>query len=619
MITQNAVIRLETNGSFRTFQFPGLAVLFMAFLSACGMRNDDNTAADAAPTTQAVTSDEGSVVATDGVRDHGLILPYGFEATVVFEGTSESRELYIRDDGDMFVSLSGLGEGPHILGLRDEDGDHVIDTVTRFFDVTTPESQLAPRVHIEYHNGYLYAVTNEQLVRMPLPNGTLSPTGEVEIVVENIPYQSGHRARTLSIDPDGWVYVNIGSPSNVCQEKTKTKGSPGIDPCPQLEAHAGIWRWRGDVFGQSREDGEHYAEGLRNTIAQTWDEVYDGLHVAQMGRDRLDSLWPEMFNAQQNADLPAEEFFRVEKGQKFGWPYCYYDPFKKKKVLAPEYGGDGEIVGRCSQYEKPLVAFPAHYSPSSIAFYHADQFPKRYRSGAFVALKGSWNRAPLPQDGYIVAFIPFTDGVPAGEWEVFADGFKGFDILYERGNAVYRPQSVAVHPDGSIYILDNNKGRIWRVSYHGEKARRPVKVTNEPTSDRQLIVESSLGEGAQLYTQYCASCHQPGGGGVPGEFPPLSGVNWVAGDKGRLIRAVLHGMQGPININGELYDEIMPAHDFLDDEELAVLLTYLRKMFGSGDPVHESEVLLVRNADQRDAPWEATELETMTGIPGLRH
>ena len=71
MITQYGVIRLETNGSFRTFQVPGLAVLFMALLSACGMRNDDNTAADAAPTTQAVTSDEGSVVATDGVRDHG--------------------------------------------------------------------------------------------------------------------------------------------------------------------------------------------------------------------------------------------------------------------------------------------------------------------------------------------------------------------------------------------------------------------------------------------------------------------------------------------------------------------------------------------------------------------
>ncbi len=106
---------------------------------------------------------------------------------------------------------------------------------------------------------------------------------------------------------------------------------------------------------------------------------------------------------------------------------------------------------------------------------------------------------------------------------------------------------------------------------------------------------------------------------MPGEFPPLSHVNWVAGDKGRLIRAVLHGMQGPIDINGELYDEIMPAHDFLDDEELAALLTYLRKMYGSGDPVHESEVLLVRNADQRDTPWEATELERLTGIPGLSH
>jgi len=542
-----------------------------------------------------------------------LLLPAGFEAQVVFEGTGESRELDIREDGDLFVSLTGLRDDKQILGLSDEDGDFVIDTVERFYHITTPAERTPPHVHIEYFDEYLYAVENEQLVRMHLPPGRLTPAGEIEVIVDRIPYQAGHRGRTLSIDPEGWVYVNIGAPSNICQETPKTMGSPGLDPCPQLEQHAGIWRWRGDVLNQTREDGEQYAGGIRNAIAQTWSDVYDGLYVGQMGRDRLDSLWPEYYTSEQNAELPAEEFFRVEKGMNFGWPYCYYDQFQKKKLLTPEYGGDGEKIGRCADYDGPLVAFPGHYSPSSIAFYQAKQFPEAYRGGAFVTLKGSWNRAPMPQDGFIVAFVPFEGGAPTGGWEVFADGFKGFATLYERGNAVYRPQSVAVHPDGSLYVLDNLKGRIWRVTYTGEISDSPRFTQAE--SDRELIITTSQGRGAEIYTQYCATCHQVQGGGVPGEFPPLMNSEWAKGDKGRLIRTVLHGMQGPIEIAGKQYNEVMPGHAFLEDKDIAALLTFIRNSFSnSAGPVHEAEVRLVRNGDARDTPWDAAELEPRTGL-----
>jgi glucose/arabinose dehydrogenase len=547
-----------------------------------------------------------------------LRLPPGFEAQVVFKGAGESRELYIREDGDLFVSLSGLRDDKHILGLRDEDGDFAIDTVERFYHLTTPEAQRLPQVHIEYFDDYLYAVENEQLVRMQLPPGQLTPSRKTEIIVERIPYQRGHRGRTLSIDSEGWVYVNIGAPSNVCQETPRTTGSPGLDPCPQLKHHAGIWRWRADVLNQTREDGKQFAGGIRNAIAQTWDAVYDGLYIGQMGRDRLDSLWPEHFDSEQNAELPAEEFFRVEKGQNFGWPYCYYDQFQKKKVLAPEYGGDGKRVGRCADYAGPQVAFPGHYSPSSIAFYHAGQFPAHYRGGAFVALKGSWNRAPMPQDGYIVAYLPFEDGSPTGNWEVFADGFKGFATLYERGNAKYRPQSIAVHPDGSLYILDNIQGRIWRVTYTGTDLETPA--LEQPENDRDLMIAASQGKGADIYMQYCATCHQGQGGGVPGEFPPLTSSEWAMGDKGRLIRAVLHGVQGPIEIDGEQYDEVMPGHAFLEDEDLAALLTFIRNSFDNvADPVHESEVRLVRISDTRETPWQAEELRIRTGLTPALH
>lgn len=576
----------------------GTATIWIAALSmaACNSHNEETTA-NAPPSTEAPAE---------------LMLPPGFHADVIFEGIGEARELYIREDGDLFISLAGIRDGNHILGLRDENGDYSIDTVLPFHAIVTPEHQRSPQVHIEYKDGFLYAVDNEDIVRMPLPVGALAPTGPVETVVRGIPYQASHRARTLSIDSDGWLYVNIGAPSNACQTESKTTGSPGLEPCPELEAHAGIWRWRSDVLNQTRKDGERFATGIRNAIAQTWDVVYGGLYVAQMGRDRLDSLWPGMFTSEQNAELPAEEFFRVEDGQNFGWPYCYYDPFSKLKVLAPEYGGDGTTIGRCADFEDPLVAFPAHYSPSSIAFYHAKQFPQAYRGGAFVALKGSWNRAPLPQDGYIVAFVPFTDGSPTGDWETFADGFTGFETLYERGNAVYRPQSVAVHPDGSLYILDNNAGRIWRVTWTGDTAPIHVPIRD---NDRELIVQSSQDEGGKLYLQYCSSCHQPSGGGVPGQFPPLAGADWVTGDKGRLIRIVLHGMEGMIERGGEQYSEIMPAHAFLDEEQLAQLLTYIRSAFGNeADPVHESEVVLIKSFGDRTERWTASELETMTGL-----
>ncbi|HEX6259625.1 MAG TPA: PQQ-dependent sugar dehydrogenase [Woeseiaceae bacterium] len=540
-------------------------------------------------------------------------LPPGFESQVVFEGTGEARELFIREDGDLFVSLADLRDDFQILGLRDTDGDHSIDIVRPFYRLKTPDEQRAPQVHLEYSDEYLYAVNNEQVVRMHLPPGRLTPARDAEIIVEGIPYQRSHRGRSLSMDSDGWLYVNIGAPSNACQVDTRTPGSPGQDPCPQLEQYAGIWRWRGDLTGQGRADGERYATGIRNAVAQTWDPVYDALYVAQMGRDGLGSLWPATFDREQNAELPAEEFFRVEKGQNFGWPYCYYDPFQKAKVLAPEYGGDGRIVGRCSRFAGPSVAFPAHYSPASIAFYHEEQFPEHYRGGAFIALKGSWNRAPLPQDGYLVAFVPFEDAAPTGEWEVFADGFKGFETLYERGNAVYRPQSVAVHPDGSLYVLDNNKGRIWRITWTGKMTA--TKLPPQPGNDRELIVAASRGPGADLYNRYCASCHQVQGGGVPGQFPPLEGSAWVQGDKGRLIRTVLHGMQGPYFVAGEQYDEIMPGHAFLSDEDIGALLTFVRSEFAnSADPVHESEVVLVRSSDARTTPWTAAELAERTGL-----
>jgi glucose/arabinose dehydrogenase len=185
------------------------------------------------------------------------------------------------------------------------------------------------------------------------------------------------------------------------------------------------------------------------------------------GRDQLSALWSDLYTNEESAELPAEEFVRIQEGDDFGWPYCYYDPSTETKVLAPEYGGDGTMVGRCAQAKDPLMGFPAHWAPNDLEFYTGTQFPERYRGGAFIAFHGSWNRSPEPQGGYNVVFAPFSGDGPTGEWEIFADGFAGADKS-PRG-ADHRPVGLAMGPDGSLYVSDSKMGTIWKIFYVGEE------------------------------------------------------------------------------------------------------------------------------------------------------
>jgi len=179
-------------------------------------------------------------------------------------------------------------------------------------------------------------------------------------------------------------------------------------------------------------------------------------------------MFPELYTDQQSADLPAEEMLEVKKGSNFGWPYCYYDPGVKKKILAPEYGGDAKKQGRCEGVDKPVLGFPAHLAPNGLLFYTGNQFPEKYKNGAFIAFHGSWNRAPLPQKGFFVAFVPFKDGKPSGPWEIFADGFAGKTEILSTREALYRPCGLAQGPDGALYVTDDSKGMIWKIVYNGK-------------------------------------------------------------------------------------------------------------------------------------------------------
>jgi glucose/arabinose dehydrogenase len=105
----------------------------------------------------------------------------------------------------------------------------------------------------------------------------------------------------------------------------------------------------------------------------------------------------------------------------------------------------------------------------SALFYTGRQVPAKYRAGAFVAFHGSWNRAPLPQAGYQVAFVPLRGGRAAGPPETFADGFAGGEARKQPGQAQHRPVGLAQAPDGGLYVTDDVRGRIWKIVYVGAR------------------------------------------------------------------------------------------------------------------------------------------------------
>jgi glucose/arabinose dehydrogenase len=305
--------------------------------------------------------------------------------------------------------------------------------------------------------------------RFLLKEGSLLPDTTAELVISGYPKQNQHETKSLTFDGDGHIYVNIGAPANACMEKIRTPGSPGMDPCPLLEHHAGIWQYDANTLNQNAyADGKRYATGLRNVVALDWNFAGNHLYAVQHGRDQLNQFFPDLYTPEQSAELPAEEFFRLEDGSNAGWPYCYYDWQKNKKVTMPEYGGDGEITDRCEDKLLPELAFPGHLAPNDLLFYTGDMFPEKYKNGAFIAFHGSWNRGPQDQYGFFVVFVPFSNGRVSGEYEIFASGFEGAEPVKNSGDAMYRPCGLALAPDGSIYVSDDAKGRIWRIIYTGE-------------------------------------------------------------------------------------------------------------------------------------------------------
>jgi glucose/arabinose dehydrogenase len=303
------------------------------------------------------------------------------------------------------------------------------------------------------------------VLRWKMTAGQLKPSEAPETVVSGLEGVRQHGDKGITFDGKGGLYVNVGAPSNACQENDRKALSKGQDPCPILKEHGGIWKFDDNKLNQTQASGMHFATGLRQMPAIAWND--DALYITMNSRDSLDQMWPGKFTSEENAERPAEPMFKATAGAKndFGWPYCFWDFGMNKFVTMPEYGGDGKSSDRCGGFTAPVAAFPAHWAPVDMMFYTGSQFPAKYKGGAFIAFHGSWNRSPGEQKGYNITFQAFKNGKAEGNYEVFADGFKGKSPLMNPGDAAARPDGVAQGPDGSLYIGDSQKGKIWRVMY----------------------------------------------------------------------------------------------------------------------------------------------------------
>jgi glucose/arabinose dehydrogenase len=424
----------------------GGAIVLGGLLVACGSDGGEGTQHFADSATADVCSDSA----------HGMLLPWGFCATVFADGLGKPRHMTTTPSGDVFVAIDGDSGG--VTALRDADHDGVAEEREEFGE--------SGGTGIEYRNGTLYFAENGRILAYDLPDGSLLPKGDPRVIVEGLPDDGDHPAKAIAFDHEGRLVVNIASASNACQKDNRKPGAAGMDPCPELAVRAGLWRFDAQREHQTERDGERIVTGVRNATAIAAQPGKHDIWVAVNGRDQLHEDFPKLYTDADDKRLPGEEIWRVEEGSDHGWPYCYYDMNKRSMMLAPEYGGDGEKTGRCNTMMRPVTAMGAHWAPLGMHFYQGTQFPERYRNGLFIATHGS-RFAPDASDsnvpGYNVVFFPWTLGT-LGQPEIFARNFAG-DERPLPDKAEHRPVGLAEGPDGALFISDDQGGRIWRIRH----------------------------------------------------------------------------------------------------------------------------------------------------------
>ncbi|MGA9041471.1 MAG: sorbosone dehydrogenase family protein [Terriglobales bacterium] len=344
-------------------------------------------------------------------------VPAGFKVSVFAAGFTGPRWLAVAPDGDVFVADSAAGE---VLVLQDRQGKGSSESRYIF------AGHLNLPFGIAFHDDYVYIADTNEVLRFRYDPKTSKPLGDAEHILD-LPGMGYHQhwTRSLAFGPDGKkLFVSVGSKTNVSIESDQRR--------------AAVLAAAPDGTGM-----RIYASGLRNAVGIAINPESGSLWAAVNERDDIDD------------NTPSDYFTHIVDGGFYGWPYAYAGPHVDDRVSSRP-----DLVAKTIV---PDVLLGAHVAPLQVAFYDKQMFPSSYWRGAFVAEHGSWNRRL--RSGYQVVFIPFLNGVPAGEPRSFFSGF----VPDPTGKDVYgRMVGVAVAADGSLLISDDGANLIWRVSYEHE-------------------------------------------------------------------------------------------------------------------------------------------------------
>lgn len=341
-------------------------------------------------------------------------LPPGFRIDSFSEEVPGARSLALSSSGIVYVGTMGRNGKVFAVVDRDKDG--------RADQVFTVASGLNTPNGVAWKDGSLYVAEISRVLRYDGIDQRLQNPPQPKVVVQGYPTDRHHGWKFIRFGPDGYLYIPVGAPCNVCDEENPI--------------YASITRVKPDGTGR-----EVFAKGVRNSVGFDWHPVTQELWFTDNGRDMLGD------------DVPADELNRAPKGGlHFGFPYCH-----QGDILDPEFG-KGKA---CKDYTPPARKLGPHVAAIGMRFYTGAMFPAEYKNQIFIAEHGSWNRSkPI---GYRVTLVRLK-GDQVASYEPFAQGWLGGD-----GDAWGRPADVQVMPDGALLVSDDRAGAIYRISYAGGK------------------------------------------------------------------------------------------------------------------------------------------------------
>jgi len=337
-----------------------------------------------------------------------LSLPAGFHIKIYAEGIPNARQMVLGDDGVVYVGSRIAG---NVYALIPSGGkNNSVRVVMIGQGLNSPNG-------VAYKDGDLYVAEIDRILKFEKISQHISKPPSPTVIYDSLPKNKHHGWKYIRFGPDGFLYVPIGAPCNICLKK---------DP-------------RFATISRLKPDGTHFeifAKGIRNTVGFDWHPETKVLWFTDNGRDWLGD------------NLPPDELNRApKKGMHFGFPYLH-----GKNIQDPKFS----IFKSNIKITAPEKELGPHVAALGMKFYTGNMFPKEFKNQIFIAEHGSWNRTT--KIGYRIMLVLRN---------------KNNELIYKpfitgwlkNGEVFGRPVDVLVMPDGALLISDDFSGKVYRVTY----------------------------------------------------------------------------------------------------------------------------------------------------------